>query len=315
MNQFHFPIHPQTLRIDTARSFDVFSEGANGELKLYQKSDENYTAKDHAKIFKLNISKLYVKNSDRTRYFRYLETNYPSVLEDPLLNTPSKAEISHSLLIAMSITLFESPTEEFIARYKECIRLLTEFTQKEENAIKYLIQSTASSHQLYNHVVNVGIFGMGLAKEILPPSSSHDMSQIAAGLFLHDIGRFTIPKYFNSRKGPLSNEEWEIMKKHPEEGYKLLKKNNALSDEITVIVWQHHERHNGSGYPAGLIGNSIHTYSKICSISDTFDALTSHRPYRPAKTSFNALAVMQNEMKGEFDQKFFAQFVKLFSKQ
>ncbi|MCE5251104.1 HD domain-containing protein [bacterium] len=315
MDKLHFPIHPQTLRIDTIRSFDIFSEGESGEMKLYHRAGENYTAKDHAKIFKMNVSALFVKNSERGRYYKYLETNISDIIDDPLLNATSKAEIIHSLLIAQAMTLFDSPGEEIINKYKESIKLTVDFIIKEENAIRYLIQSSTSSHHLFNHVVNVGIFGLGLAREVLPGDSSHDMNEIAAGLFLHDIGRFTIPKYFNTRKGPLSSEEWEIMKKHPEEGFKILKKFNALSDEITVIVWQHHERHNGTGYPAGLRGNSIHTYSKICSISDTFDALTSHRPYRPGKSSFNALAIMQNEMKGEFDPKFFAQFVKIFSRQ
>jgi len=140
------------------------------------------------------------------------------------------------------------------------------------------------------------------------------MAEIAAGLFFHDIGQYTIPKHINQRKGPLSSEEWEIMKKHPEEGYKLLKKFGVMTDEMKVIVIQHHERHNGSGYPFGLMGDEIHTYSKICAISDAFDALTSNRPYRNARSSFNALAVMQNEMKGEFDPQFFARFVRLFSK-
>ena len=104
------------------------------------------------------------------------------------------------------------------------------------------------------------------------------------------------------------------MKKHPEQGYKILQKFNALSDAISIIVLQHHERHDGRGYPLGLKAEKIHTYSKICAIADVFDALTSHRPYRSPKSSFHALAVMQNEMKNEFDSDFFSLFVKLFSR-
>ncbi len=73
-----------------------------------------------------------------------------------------------------------------------------------------------------------------------------------------------------------------------------------ISDEIKTIIMQHHERHIGDGYPLGLKGDQIHTYSKICSIADMFDALTSHRPYRYAKSSFNALQIMKNEMKKDF---------------
>jgi len=212
------------------------------------------------------------------------------------------------------MTMFETPTSEIFNQFKVVIAKTTEYIMKEDEAIKFLIRVTSSSYDLYNHVVNVGIFGIGLAKEILGKNSNHNMPEIAAGLFFHDIGRYTIPKHINQRNGPLSPDEWEIMKKHPEEGYKILKKFGVMTDEIKVIVIQHHERHNGSGYPFGLRGDEIHTYSKICAISDTFDALTSNRPYRSARSSFSALGVMQNEMKGEFDPQFFTHFVRLFSK-
>ena len=314
MNKFIFSIHPQTLRINTIRTFDVFVENSENDLQIYHKAGENYTPKDQANIFKHNISNLFVKNQDRGRYFKYLTANFPAIVDDPLTNINSKAEIIHSLITFMSMLMFETPTSELLMQYKSIIAKTAEFIMNEDEAIKHLIRVTSSSYTLSNHVVNVGVFGLGLAKDILGKNTNHNMAEIAAGLFFHDIGQYTIPKYINQRKGPLSTEEWEIMKKHPEEGYKLLKKFGVMTDEIKVIVIQHHERHNGSGYPFGLMGDEIHTYSKICAISDTFDALTSNRPYRNARSSYNALAVMQHEMKGEFDPQFFARFVRLFSK-
>jgi HD-GYP domain-containing protein (c-di-GMP phosphodiesterase class II) len=75
---------------------------------------------------------------------------------------------------------------------------------------------------------------------------------------------------------------------------------------------EHHERHNGSGYPRGLRGAQIHTYSKICLIADVFDALTAERPYKASKTPFQALQIMKTEMVDEFDPGFFARFVLMF---
>ncbi|MFC1606744.1 HD-GYP domain-containing protein [Candidatus Latescibacterota bacterium] len=314
MNKFIFSVHPQALRVNTVRTFDVFVENEENNLDIFHRAGEKFTPKDQGKIFKLNITTLFVRNKDRTRFFKYLEANYPGIVDDPLINQSSKAEIIHSLISFLSMSIFESPTAELLEQYMNVIAKTTDFIMNEDDGIKYLIRVTSSSYNLYNHVVNVGIFGMGLAKEILGVNSKHNMANIAAGLFLHDIGRYTIPKHINQRNGPLSPEEWNVMKKHPEEGFKLLKKYHIDSNEIKFIVYQHHERHNGSGYPSALKGDEIHPYSKICAISDTFDALTSNRPYRSARSSFNALGVMQNEMKGEFDPQFFARFVKLFSK-
>ena len=314
-SKFHFPIDPQTIRVDTVLPFDVFIESAPEDLKLFHDSGQAYSEESQTEVFENEITILYVKLSDKSRYYTYLESNFAAIINDPLMIADNKARIIHDLITFLSMTIFSSPTRNLVTRYKDIIRHISSFVLKEDDSVKLLIPLTTSSHHLYNHAVNVGIFGMGLAKETLSGDSSHDMAEVASGLFLHDIGRFTTPKYFSHRNGPLSPDEWKIMKKHPEEGYKILTKFNVISEEIKVIVLQHHERHNGSGYPLGLRGDQIHTYSKICAISDSFDALTSQRPYRPAQSSFNALAIMQNEMKGEFDPDFFASFVKLFSKQ
>jgi len=105
------------------------------------------------------------------------------------------------------------------------------------------------------------------------------------------------------------------LKRHPRDGLRILAQFNEQSEPINLIVAQHHERHNGKGYPRGLKGDQIHTYSKICSIADTFDGLTSNRPYRKKYLTFHALKIMKNEMFRYFDPEFFQKFVKLFSSQ
>ncbi|MBN1293516.1 MAG: HD domain-containing protein [Candidatus Latescibacteria bacterium] len=314
-NKFLFSIDPQTIRVETTPQFDVFIDGDSENSHIFIKAGDIFQTEQQTKIFSDDINLLYIRQNDKPRYYKYILTYLSDITEDVLLQTANKARVLHELITFLSMTIFSSPSAKLITEFRKVIQLLTEFVIREEDAIKDLIHLTTSSFHLYNHVVNVGIFGLGLAREIIADDSTCDMSEISSGLFLHDIGRFTIPKYFNQRNGPLSNDEWKVMKKHPEEGYKILDKFNTISEEIKVIVLQHHERNNGSGYPMSLRGNQIHMYSKICAISDTFDALTSYRPYRPAQSSFNALAIMQNEMKGEFEPEFFARFVRLFSKQ
>ena len=313
-DKFYISVHPQVFRIDSNRSFDIFVKNSEGRFVLFHPAGEVYSSETHAKIYKWNVPSLYIKTSDKARYNRYLEENFPFIMEDPLINTESKAEIAHEAVTFIAMSLFASPSADIISSYKKTIDIITRFVLDNEDSIKFLIQRTSSSFHEYNHAVNVGLFGLGLAKEILANDPSHNLVEISFGFFLHDIGKFTIPRHISKRNGPLSPEEWAIMRKHPEQGYKILQKFNALSDEISLIVLQHHERHDGRGYPLGLTGDKIHMYSKICAIADVFDALTSHRPYRTSKSSFNALAIMQNEMKNEFDSEFFAHFVKLFSK-
>ena len=237
------------------------------------------------------------------------------ILSDPEISTEIKAKISYNAIMNIAESLFESPKSENIFRYKQSIFDTMDFILKDNNALKNLIGLTTFDFSLRNHSINVGIFGIGLAKVLLSNDSEHDLNEIAAGFFLHDIGKCSVPIDILNKKGPLAKSEWKIIKKHTIEGCEILQKHGALTKEAEIIVSQHHERHNGEGYPKGLKGNQVHMYAKICAIADVFDGLTSYRPYRKEYSSFKALKIMKSEMHKDFDPDFFAKFVKLFSRQ
>ena len=116
---------------------------------------------------------------------------------------------------------------------------------------------------------------MGLSKE--------EISVIARGAFLHDIGKMAIPDAILHKPGKLSEEQTAIMREHAYAGYKILSKIPFLA-EAAEIVYTHQECYDGSGYPRGLKGDDIPLGSRIFSNADTHDAITSDRPYRPAQT-------------------------------
>ncbi|RKX52514.1 MAG: HD-GYP domain-containing protein, partial [Thermotoga sp.] len=101
-----------------------------------------------------------------------------------------------------------------------------------------------------------------------------------AGL-LHDIGKVLVSSSILNKPGKLTTEEFDEIRKHPKYGYDILKTSDALKD-IAEIVYAHHERIDGSGYPRGLKGDEIPFEAKIIAVVDSFNAMTSDRPYRPA---------------------------------
>jgi len=309
-----FAIHPQILRINTKLPFDVHIRTAKDKYSRLFASGTVYTAGLHVKIFKHSLPALYVRSGDIPSYFAYLEKYFDTIFQDMLISPRSKAKIAHELVTNLARRVLQKPEATLTKRYMEVVSSLTGFIFKEESAIKHMISLTSTNFSVYNHLVNVGIYGLGLLRETTPKGEKHDFAAIASGFFLHDIGKYNIPQHILQKNGDLTDEEWALVKKHPETGYKLMKSMNLLSEEIGVIILQHHERQNGSGYPRGLKGDRIHRYSKICSIADIFDALTADRPYRKAKSSFEALKTMQDEMKDEFDPKLFAGFVMMFRK-
>lgn len=313
MENLYIPIDCETILLDTVKSFDIFFE-TDEKKELYSAGGEE--VKDEVfEIFKKNKSqKLYIQKKDKNYYSLYIEEVLGSILNDPKISTAVRAKTAYESVMNLAESLFQSPKAEIIQRYKNAIFDILEFILNEDDALPNLINLTSYDFTTYNHSVNVGIFSVGLTKGLLEEGSEHDFEEIAAGFFLHDIGKTAIPLDILHKKGPLSNADWKLIKRHPEEGVKILDKFDALTKEAKIIVSQHHERLNGSGYPKGLKGDDIHVYSKICSIADSFDGLTSYRPYRKEYSTFNALKIMKNEMFKDFDPEYFSKFVKLLSK-
>jgi HD-GYP domain-containing protein (c-di-GMP phosphodiesterase class II) len=106
------------------------------------------------------------------------------------------------------------------------------------------------------------------------------LEDLAAGAVLHDIGKMKIPKNILNKTSRLTEEEFEIMKKHSLLGYDLVKDLSYVSDRAKKIVLQHHERVDGSGYPYSLDGTKISRFAKITALSDVYDAVVSDRVYR-----------------------------------
>jgi PAS domain S-box-containing protein len=134
-----------------------------------------------------------------------------------------------------------------------------------------------------------------------------EMTGIKRGALLHDIGKISISDTILNKPGPLSDEEWIIMRKHPEFAFQLLSKTRYLRDAL-VIPYCHHEKWDGSGYPRGLKGEAIPLAARIFAIVDVWDALISDRPYRSAWSREKALEYIQAQSGKHFDP----QVVKVF---
>lgn len=114
------------------------------------------------------------------------------------------------------------------------------------------------------------------------------MEGIRTGAILHDIGKLFVPAEILTRPGHLSGPEIELVKSHAEHGYEILK-DIEFHRPVHLIVRQHHERLDGSGYPAGLMGDEILIEARILGVADAVEAMSSHRPYRPGKGIESAL--------------------------
>lgn len=132
--------------------------------------------------------------------------------------------------------------------------------------------------------------------------SAAELRLLARAGLMHDIGKLGIPDAVLSKHAPLDEAEWTLMKSHPEMGLTLLDQAGQSSREVLAVLY-HHERLDGSGYPYGLTGAAIPIEARIVAVADTYDALTSDRPYRRACSPSAARRVLEAEAGLRLDPK------------
>ncbi|MGV8057708.1 MAG: HD-GYP domain-containing protein [Smithellaceae bacterium] len=234
------------------------------------------------------------------------------VIQDKKMPPEPKAQAVHLYSVNMISKLWEKPSGENIAQFKKDIVDVVDLILEDNATSDHLRKLTSHDYNTYLHSVNVGVYGVSLAKVVLSKSDKHDMHALGAGFFLHDIGKVYIDETIINKPGKLSEEEMSLMRKHPSMGFKLLTETKQINEECRLIVLQHHERNDGTGYPRKMRGDDIHIYGRICSVADVFDALVSERPYKQKLKPFEALRLMRNEMLGHFQKEVFEKFVLLF---
>jgi putative two-component system response regulator len=131
---------------------------------------------------------------------------------------------------------------------------------------------------------------------------------IANAALLHDLGKIGVPESILRKAGALTEQEWQIMRRHPVTGAQIVAPLEFF-DEGAVIMRHHHERLDGSGYPDGLRGEAIPLGARIVAVADTYDALTSRRPYRARLTHADAIHVLRRESGRTLDDHLVALFV------
>jgi putative nucleotidyltransferase with HDIG domain len=148
------------------------------------------------------------------------------------------------------------------------------------------------------HSKRVTAFTIAIARAMGLPREQ--INTIARGAFLHDIGKMAIPDKILNKPGKLEPHEMDIMKEHAYHGYQIVKKIPFLA-EAAEIVYSHQEKFDGTGYPRGLKSDQIPLGARIFSIADTFDAITSDRPYRQAQTAQAAREEIKRWAGRQFD--------------
>lgn len=176
-------------------------------------------------------------------------------------------------------------------------------------SIKTLISViNAKDRYTYAHSERVVMFSKLLGDKL--NLCEEDKKVLKYGAYMHDIGKINIPKEVLNKKMPLTNEEWEMLKQHPVNGTDIIKSVDSLKNIVPLIL-HHHERYDGKGYPSQLKGKDIPYLSRVLTVVDSFDAMTSNRPYNIGKSYDEAIVELQKCSSTQFDPDIVEAFIEV----
>jgi HD-GYP domain-containing protein (c-di-GMP phosphodiesterase class II) len=248
-----------------------------------------------------------------------VENDLKNIEQSPQKNTvlvPLQVELIaakkiHSKTKEAVISLFSEVRMGNAINLDEMVSLVAELNQsikRNPSALISLSRLKDADNYTYLHSVAVCILMIALGRQLGLNESMLTQAGIAG--LLHDIGKVFIPDEVLNKAGKLTDEEFNIVKMHPQKGWELLKKTSDVSDCVLDVCRHHHERIDGMGYPDKLSGEALTLFARMGAVCDVYDAITSNRCYKKGWEPAESIRKMAEWRNGHFDEVIFHAFVK-----
>jgi len=309
----YLPVPLRNIPFESLKGLSLYLFVDNG-YTLYRNKNLVIHPEDISRLLETNTEYAYVPVKDHQSYYQAIEQGLGSIVSDPNTQQEKKAEILYSTCIALVDQLYESPPEEAeINRVKNVSHALVEMVLQDKESFKHLFN--VSNHDFYTatHMVNVCTTLVALGQHMR--LSKEELQELGTGALLHDIGKLFIPKYLLNTEEKLTDDEFKLIQSHVDEGVNYLKKHASLSPIAMSVISEHHERLDGSGYPKGLKENHISLYGRMAGVVDTYEAMTSVRPYRSKAFSLeDVTSILHEEAVVKYDEHIINEFCDMIKK-
>jgi putative nucleotidyltransferase with HDIG domain len=235
---------------------------------------------------------------------------------------PAPARVSQQDELKRSVALLDASREAVVEMFgqarmglavdaKSCLPLVESISasvMRHGGAMVSLARLKRHDDYTYMHSVAVCALMIALARQL---GLDEDAVRAAgtAGL-LHDLGKAVMPAEVLNKPGKLTDDEFSLIKRHPERGHELLAKSGEASETVLDVCLHHHEKTDGSGYPHGLEGDRISLPARMGAVCDVYDAITSNRPYKQGWDPAESIGRMAEWRRGHFDETVFQAFVR-----
>jgi len=295
----YLPIAVETLSGAEPADFDLFFPSTGGRPVLFRSRVVPLADASLQQLARSGVRTVLIASSDRAAYEQHLHAR---------LSTCGKLSPAgrYALLTGTARSVFEGALRGdnvagMVCAAEQFGTGLADLLCDGQSILREMFDLMLHDYYTFTHSANVATYCAGVARA-LGISDRTDLARIAAGALLHDIGKRKIPRRVLNAPGKLSAAQREAMQRHPQIGFEELAGDPALTWSQLMMVYQHHERLDGRGYPVGVVGDELDPWAKICGVADVFDALTCDRPYRMAMSVASACEFLERRAVNSFDQ-------------
>ena len=310
----YIELSPHLVFTDAIPDFAIYLKTSKNNYVPYTFEGNRFTEKHKDTLEQSGVETVFLKSTDANKYENYLEENLGLVLSNDHLTFGERSRIFYQVSTTVVEEAFSSKLPQtfgisLFSRIHDIVKASIDFFMNMES-LKAVSSIISHHYETYTHSTNVMVYAISILSSY--DLDKDDVLQGGIGSILHDVGKAQIDKSILGKTDPLTDAEWELIKKHPLYGIAATASIPIDHRAINCIL-MHHEKCNGTGYPAGLTKASIPLLVKAVTIADVYDAITTDRPYAKAETPYMALQIMGKEMKGCFDEAMFKKFILILS--
>jgi len=299
----YIPVSAATLIPEQTLGSSLYlPDEVTGTMRLYCAPDVPLAKSDLQNLALRGHSKLFIRVDEHAKYQHYLRDNLASVLADESILIEHRFGAFDTVVRDVLATSFSrGKADETVNTCRGLAQTTVELICRGEGMETSLMGMMHHDYHTFTHSANVSYYCVMLAKA-LQITSEDALIEIATAGLLHDLGKLEIPDAILCKPGRLNDDEFIIIRLHPRTGFQKLCHREDLSFGQLMMVYQHHERLDGKGYPVGIVDEEIHPWARLCSVVDVFEALTSNRPYRDGMSYERAFEIMDRDRGLAFDE-------------
>jgi HD-GYP domain-containing protein (c-di-GMP phosphodiesterase class II) len=299
----YLPVHVDMLRRVTQAPVDIYVQHERkSSPTLYCRAGLSLENQQLFGLAEAGIRDVYVRSGEFQDFGTHLLESVDALAEQeavPAADRFAALQLAVAVEIEHSIRLIDC--SKFVSLSEKVGQNIASFVAGNSVLPNDLYRIARHDFNTFTHVTNVASYCVVLA-ERLGITDNRELEQIATAGMLHDLGKRFIPASILSKPGRLDPSERDVIESHPTRGYEELCERADLSEGQLMMVYQHHERIDGNGYPVGVMGRDMHPWAKMIAVVDVFDAMTGKRPYRTPASANDALRYIVRNAGTHFDR-------------